>query len=455
MSLNSDIPSRPQLRAFQRAFLASVAITLLFGFWATRKFHASVSQPVTSLQSIAPLTDLRRNGLIASGITPTLAKFLHRAWLYRSGDAETGLGVNVLSSPVLFQQLFPGYPEAMRLDGDLWARYFSHRFNSDVRIPALGASAETFVSTPWMGCLDIFGKYGADVLILGDSEVSRSLYPFKIAGAFGKGTRVLACTRDGMTPMALKQVVEILHERIQTGKSHPVARIILGFSLRWIDSPSHWTTDLAEEEEIKLARNILAFEPKLLIGKMDWKNLLPLTLDDLFSAQRAPDYYASNDFIRKATVTYPYSATLPQARIPHLPEVINELAPYYHKIKLGGDLNCHNELGITAPFRELVSKLLTVGERVYVYRNPVTSFRVDEYPSCIATLIGRMFASVTSNRLFTRNESWESYGLEWKDFVLPLPDPNIVSLNLNHTNYLGANKVNQVIGDWIRREEGK
>ena len=108
--------------------------------------------------------------------TPYQAKASHRFWAgVLSSPGQVAL--DALDSPELFSRFFPGYPEAMRTDRALWRDYFSREFDVKTMSETLSGNTPFGVTVylSWAGCMDIFRRYGADVVIFGASDVAQAI----------------------------------------------------------------------------------------------------------------------------------------------------------------------------------------------------------------------------------------------------------------------------------------
>ncbi|MGZ3658139.1 MAG: hypothetical protein ACXVCS_21465, partial [Bdellovibrionota bacterium] len=139
------------------------------------------------------------------------AKRRRELWV-SSSKQDFGVGLRVLEDQTAFQGYFPGYPEAMRTDRGLWARYFRLPFTtatySRYANSVKGEGRLAYLSS--LGCIEIAGRYGADILIFGNSETNQAINP----DALGTGgtQRVLSCAAAGQTIYSVARIARRLKD---------------------------------------------------------------------------------------------------------------------------------------------------------------------------------------------------------------------------------------------------
>jgi len=101
-------------------------------------------------------------------LTADSAKRNHKTWASHNTFRE-GIAIKTLEYPEIFQTLFPGFPDSMRMDTQLWKKYFSSSFNAGIHSSLLENRVDSLWQAylSWTGCFDIYGKHGADVLVFG------------------------------------------------------------------------------------------------------------------------------------------------------------------------------------------------------------------------------------------------------------------------------------------------
>jgi hypothetical protein len=231
-SSNSDPTGRASLASL---ITFATAVVLMVGAtdYVSRRVYPELFLPESNEGKpiAADTLDPRR---FDSTITDPL--LMKQRGLFWAVDIGTGLGValKALENADVFATLFPGYASA-RFDQTLWNTYFQRQdFNPSYffeGLPVLGEHAYG-VKMSWTGCFDLYRRYGADVVVFGNSEVYRGVLSDRLARRLRdlhvmKQPKVLACTSSGLTVNAIPLMVNEL-KRVSTAK--PLA-IVWGYSL--------------------------------------------------------------------------------------------------------------------------------------------------------------------------------------------------------------------------------
>ena len=131
-----------------------------------------------------------------------VAQWSHHLWTTAPDESTPRLSLNFLENPDLFSIIFPGYPPEMRIDNDLWTIYFNRNFDQKIQLKKISDFSKhvLLVPLPWLGCLDIYQKYGADILILGASDAAQGIMVDLLAEKQNpkfSNARVLTCSTPG------------------------------------------------------------------------------------------------------------------------------------------------------------------------------------------------------------------------------------------------------------------
>ena len=263
-------------RVFLGSFIVSVIVS--FGF-----FHSRTARPhFFSSEVPAAWVD-------PSIRSPYEAKATHRFWA-GAVSSPGQFALDPLGSPELFSKFFPGYPDSMRTDQALWRDYFSRDFDVKVMMDSLSGDSPfgTTAYYSWAGCLDIFRRYGADVVIFGASDVaqaippdllSQSLKTAKIRGL--SNPRVLNCTgAAGVIDSFESMAREMVKSADRVGRP---SWIIYGYSgtSAYVDSVFYDSAAISKELELRSYRRNVALGDfsqwnHPVASFWSWNDILPL-----------------------------------------------------------------------------------------------------------------------------------------------------------------------------------
>lgn len=374
--------------------------------------------------------------------------------IWYSNDAENaGVGFDIRGSPKAFEALFPGYPDEMRTDWSLWESYFSGSFEADVYLatfsPASRKGFRAFIS--WTGCIDVFKKYGADLVVIGSSEVFRSIVPdelHRIMGVAQRPLKVLVCATGGMTDRA---VYETAVEFLKT-KNRPTA-ILWGYPL-W--SPAPPEARQAGQVDTMVAYRSKSNPRKIISAIINWRisSFFPLFSWDLFPA-----------FVKKQQVENEL-ARIPngEIRIENLglktykEKILNDsqaLAGAVSESQLGefkffSDFQGCNDSDYLLNFKQTINLLRELAPRVYIFQTPVSPLQESSMPDCVKNLADnaiRLAAGIHGVHVWRGQNG--GFGLDWSDFIQPTPREKSYIFDRNHVNFGAAMKVTKALANWM------
>ena len=171
---------------------------------------ANVEHRSLLMRHLAPLTkELPPDSVMLD--TSAAPKAKRRGFFWILFPSDLGAAISLRQKPALFDEVFPGY-EAARVDEEFWRRYMTLDFESRIYAPSVSASASGAVMTSWGGSLELFRRFGADIVLIGSSETYNSLVPSILARSLGG--KVLSCAGSGMR---LEQAGKTAHVLAESG----------------------------------------------------------------------------------------------------------------------------------------------------------------------------------------------------------------------------------------------
>ena len=373
-------------------------------------------------------------------------------WAFEKSNVE-GTALRVLETPALREALYPGYPPEMFADRELWRAYASRDFSSTAWLPPLQPYSSYGILTyqSWMGCLDIFRRQGADVVIFGSSETFRSLVPQVLSG--DKARKVLLCTTTSSYP---EQAQWVAREMAKPGM--PRAQwVIFGISL-WSLHQGHDRYLSIQAEKRSLLDRYLAsrygqYEADVKAAEV----LRPPTWDDLYSPNlsawsrhrsrahgpttaadyfaRQPETVATGAIARKVLEGGDFGAALAGFK-PSFPllDGVDE------KLCAPGALDAEGLLGPS------IRAVARIADHTLLYVPPISPRMRAVLPGCYLDTFARALQSFGDGGAVTlAAEKAEDYGLADSDYLYAGDLETVVKYEAVHTNFAGAVKVSRRI----------
>jgi hypothetical protein len=427
------------------SFVLSIAILGAGASWVSRRWvgpQGPLLEQDLSLQTRLP------GKWIDPAVTKTSqVRTRHEFWAFEKSSVA-GSAVRLLESPELRSALFPGYPEQMFADVELWRDYFGRDQSSTAWLPPLQSRSRTGVLLyqSWLGCLDIYRRYGADVVIFGSSETFRSVVPEVLAKSAGsEKRRVLLCTTTYSYP---QQAEWVLHEMARAGKPVP-AWIILGVSV-WSLYQGHPAFIAAQAEKHGVMDRYLASRyGRFSLDLKPSEELRPPRWDDLFTPTWAmlskhrsrvgldlnpvsylkahPDAPADGEFLSSAMT----GGNLDRA-----------LSPMKPSFPLFKGLSARECEGAEPTALEPVVRAARAGAgHVLVYVPPVSPRILATLPKCYLERFAAAINALHDEKTRIQAEGSASYGLTDADYIYSGEIDGIAKFDSVHTNYVGALKV--------------
>lgn len=447
-------------------FFATLLILLMATFFfgdkvAAHFFPGFEKKGVGSAESTA-LDNLESisNGKLIRKSSPKQAKSDGLFWI---GNIEgKGLGIDVLADVSLLDSVFPGYGQALYQDKKFWNNYFKTEFGPNALIQSKpNLLKEGFrVSYSWTGCFSIYEKYGADVLVLGSSEVYMGLIPGLLAEVmtplFTRPPKVLFCVTPAMSAETVKLTAQ---ELIRLHGQKPQI-IIWGYSF-WAAYTR--STKLAGYQNEKNKEFAEYFRRENLANR-EWYS----SIFNFISNAKGSDFFPKIgwDDVLEFSVTKARSVTANQAGgdaegvnvrkenlsldDAHLSAHLRSTLKPYYDITRGITVSDCLMGGADAIFEDAAIELKQLSPNVFVYLAPTTLHHRRTVPECFLPNVKLMLTHVSEKEgIHLLATETEGFGLGDRDFIHPTLDSDRFYFDINHTNYFGAQKITREISSWI------
>ncbi len=410
--------------------------------------------------------------LIKPVATPKEAKKAGFFWL--SGADGVGVGLDLLNNPDYVNSLFPGYGPILIQDKKLWSDYFQSEFDPASFISANPQISELGfrVSYSWTGCLDIYEKYGADIIVFGSSEVYKSVIAEQLANNlspfFYATPKVLFCGTYGMTTETVRMTAQEL-TRLSTNKPK---MIIWGYSFWQSYKRSTLLSTYQKEKNRVFKEHTTRWQNKNEDGiihqrfsiKKDFKiaSIFPeINWDDIFS------FSFAKVIAKRAEEKIKLQPKFDQEGIEISSEIINmtdhnltnylqnNLKPYYAILNGVSEEDClqndaQTDLILT------IDGLKKLSPNVYIYVPPTTMHHKKTVPECyIPNLFEIIKKTSKEKEIYFLDAGTEEFGLSDRDFISPLLNTSTYYFDINHTNFSGAQKITRIVSDWIKETMSK
>ena len=383
------------------------------------------------------------------------AKRMHLFWA--SGAYGDGVGIRLLDDAVLFDSVFPGYAAAIP-DRPLWARYFRqwfHRASFNPLLSRPGAGVEVWNS--WTGNLDLFSRYGADVVILGNSQ-STALSPgflrdrFAAAGPALRGGKILPFFIMAMQPDEMVLALQVMNA---SGRKARVA--VLAYSLD-ILIPRSGGGGPAKNQNVevfgKWRHQNMWLRAKLdsAARLLDWnrivwfhRGMLEYAGKNKVSSRRIDGFTAHKGAL-EASWAFPDGLAGDEGAL----EKIAAATPVERSTLDYFGASC-DLTKAAASLDRILNEMQAVAPRVVVYLTPTTPLYRRSFPDCITEGVRKMLRSRAGERVIVETGDWDSYGLDYKDYVHPWERSGFSRIDLSHSNFSGSQKIVSKIGELILR----
>lgn len=363
-------------------------------------------------------------------VAPSQAKRRGLFWIVYPSDF--GAALRLRETPALFGEVFPGY-EAIRNDDDFWRRYLSLDFDARIYAPSLSESASGAVMTSLGGSLEMFRRYGADIVYLGSSETYESLVPALLSRRLGG--RVLSCATSGVMQEQAGQIARVL-----ASSGHRAKVAIWGFS-SWSLYHAEGYADYARRFDASLAQqadstNTASLRRRLWLAAPKWSDFMAYSYQDEWDLR----------FGR-----FRLESTFADAEVSDDAELARRAAairPYYPGFQRSTEADCVLT-GASEKIDKTIADLASTADRVLIFIPPATPLQSGAAPACYLPALRRLLRSKAGPRVTVEVGDWTAYGLGWRDFLRPSNIRGFSWLDEIHVNYGGAVKVTNRVADLI------
>jgi hypothetical protein len=371
-----------------------------------------------------------------------------------------GVGLRLLNDAALFSRIFPGYGQELREDFHFWESYFRYPLDTSAYLGKHDIQISSF------GCLSLLEKFGADALVIGNSEAGRGYVPEILAKATGV-SRILFCPKAGGTLGTIDRIADIIEKR--TRKDGKKLKFILwGLSYWNIASNQDLqakdeTKQVAEFHTFKKRENEFYIGGRELFPALTWDTFIPFTfqkwreqkeMNKAASAEHKPCSPSPARPFRQdeSQEGFYFFRHDPNAPAAALAEAFSAKArPNYLRLKNISGKSC--DPAANSAFKALgrvISKLDASAEATFVVMNPTTPLQTRTGPECLRASVARYLEAMASESVKVKTGGIDAYSLGWGDFLFPqATQKECYFIDPNHLNPGGAAKFTTSIAEWI------
>jgi hypothetical protein len=437
-------------RFSKNLFIGFIFFSFFIGLSAYRYYQRYVASPN---QSRAVLVKSLPPENFDDNVTdPLTAK--RRGLFFLSRSDFEGLGLRLLENAEWFETAFPGYAE-LRQNSAFWKKYFNYKFEAGAiwSSPLNRSLPEKLISYAWPGCPEIFNRYGADVLLVGTSQVFRSLIPRDLQEVSAGRKKILMCARPGLMTGGVKFLTGLLK------KSPPKAKwVIWGYSPWQATNVGENDTEVSEISKSLTIPSAWRQKFSDVLPPPAWNDLFPLTYaryrtfqskEKKYDLSSWPTDFPTDQFLKRESDTGFWLST-------SIAENSAAIRALSSKVKL--DIPMAKSLQTkSCNFSEssklvdqTLEQLLKVSERVLLFLPPFSPFLLRDTAPCYQSALIKLLNSKKSSRVFILAPDWPSLGVEEKDYVYHFAPRGLAYFDPVHTNYQGAIKVSRVVRQKLR-----
>jgi hypothetical protein len=374
-------------------------------------------------------------------------------------DEEGGVGVKLCSNPELFNRIFPGYFDLACKSHAFWDYYFDSPMNTSVHFDAL---SDIHISS--IGCIKFFQYFGGDGIIFGTSESAKGILAGNLAAATGV-EKLLQCARGGSTIENTRLSAKAIGHEIQAGQKKP--QIAIWALSYWSAAFPYWASRDADErpqlEELRrferMSKNPENFRWERSLADsfptISWKDLAPVTSEQFMKPVwergstrgcRETDAMTQGE---GAEGFYFRSARWP--RDPDVERYGRASKPHFGMLEVPGESCDLATNGVGQKIYQTIRQLSAISKSVYIFLTPLTPSVTDYGPPCLRPAVVKLLKDYSREHkeVVVNTDAWKEFGLTWADYMNPTIEKNCYSVNANHLNYFGAQKVTEKVGRWM------
>lgn len=419
-----------------------IAFTLAFALAATTVTAILLSRP--GAKSIA--TALRKGN--ASG-----AQF-HQVFLgARLGRNDRKFYIDPKEQPRILESLFPGYGGALLWrDRNLWNNYFIRDMDTKVISTVFSEDkdfAGVVVHQSFTGCFDILRRYGADILVLGASDLAQAVPPDVLARHY-PDRKILLCAAPTFTLDTAEESLALITDLYPLDFPRPEL-ILIGVSrtMAYLASPFYNALNWSKHEMIRRYKQAdflgrYAYLNQTYRFPWTWNVLYPVRRD----ANHLPLINRINHPERWSILDLQISAE-EYLRDPSIFDEQRRLNKQESSVFLNAEneTDCRKMQRLPELLRSVNSRALNLAQKSVIFTTPTMGDELRQAPRCYMEMYERELLNLNGERTLAIHQDLKGYGLNILDFAFRdgRKQGDLLTFDVAHPNISGAEKFTQYL----------
>lgn len=385
------------------------------------------------------------------------AQFRHVFLGARLGRTDRKFYIDPDHEPQILTSLYPGYdPQALWNDKNLWQNYFFRDFDTKVTSAAYSAQSDygIVVYQSLTGCFDIVRRFGADIIVMGASDLAQAVPPDELATHFPK-KKILMCAAPTFTLDTALTSLDLISQLYPKEFARP-QMVLVGVSrtMAYLASPFYPALNATKLELIHRYKQAdflgsYAFLNQTFRIPWTWNVIYPIRRDanhlPLINRIAHPERWSILDL-----------QVSPEdlARNPRAFDLARENNRQGSSIFLGSEREktCERLSRLPELLLAVRNRALQVADRAVVFTTPTMGDELKFAPQCYLEIYDQSIRALRNEQTLAINESMSGYGMNIGDFAFrdSWKTGGLLTFDVAHPNIFGARKFTAFLSSAIK-----
>lgn len=375
------------------------------------------------------------------------AQFHHYFLGARLGRNDKKFYIDPDQDPAIISSLYPGYEQDdIWADKNLWRNYFLRDYDTKVVSGEWSEDSDygIIVYQSFTGCFDIVRRYGADIIIMGASDLAQAVPPDELAAYF-PGRKILMCAAPTFTLDTAVASLDYINQIYPKDRSRP-EYVLVGVSrtMSYIASPFYTALDMTKQDLIH------KYKQADFLGKYAYLNQtyrIPFTWNVLYPVRRDANHLPLVNRIAHPERWSILDLQITSEELAANPQAFDEKRRANRQkssIFMGAEneQDCHGVKRLPELIGSVNKNALKLASRAVLFTTPTMGDELRDAPPCYLQLYKETFAALNGEKTLTIDESMEGYGLTITDFAFrdSKKSGGLLTFDVGHPNIFGAQK---------------